>query len=278
MSDARFPATLAPLSDAGWQRFAELMQQSIGLSLTAASGPRAKARLAPRLRRLGLPGFDAYVELLDENGPEMAAALDLLTLPETGFFHEPAQFELLESEFSGPRPARLRLWSAATACGEEAYSLAMLLADLQAAGRVGADWTVLGTDISARRLRSAQGALYAEAPLRRQVAAGRLQRHALGASAASTAILQMRASLRERVRFQQHDLREPFDTDERFDAVLLRQLLLYVDRATRRTVLAHVLEHLKPGGLLLVGVAEQGLVDAAEVTPLGSGAFRKQAA
>lgn len=263
-------ATLAPPSAAGWQRLAERLRQSAGLILPATSGAHVAARLAPRLRRLGLDGFDAYAALLDEGGAELAMALDLLTRPEAGFFREPAQFESLESEFGRLRPARLRLWSAATGCGEEAYSLAMLLSDLQNAGRIGVDWAVLGTDISAGLLRGAAEGLYAEPRLTPE----RLRHHALG-GAVSTGLVQMQAALRERVRFACHDLRGPLASDEVFDAVLLRQLLVYVDALTRREIITQVLARLRPGGLLLVGAAEQALVDSAELTPLGGGAFRK---
>ena len=270
MSEAARHAVLMPPSAAGWQRLVERLRQSGGLILPATGGLHVVTRLAPRLRRLGLTSFDAYVALLDEGGAELALALDLLTRPEAGFFREPAQFELLESEFSRLRPARLRLWSAATAGGEEAYSLAMLLSDLQKAGRIGVDWAVLGTDISGRLVRSAAEGLYAGARLTPE----RLRHHALG-SEPSTGLVQMQVGLRERVRFQRHDLREPLASDEAFDAVLLRQLLLYVDPPTRRVVLAYVLARLRPGGLLLVGAAEQGLVDVASLTPLGGGAFRR---
>lgn len=272
MPDAAASFALA-LSDAGWQRLADLLQRAVGLDLPAGSRALVAARLAPRLRRLGLADVDAYLALLDGEGgsAELAIALDLLTTQHAGFFREPAQFELLESELSTPRRPRLRLWSAAAGFGDEAYSLAMLLADLQKAGRIGADWSVLGTDISERRLRSAAEALYAEARLR-QVGAERLQRHALG----NGGLVQMQAGLRERVRFERHDLREPLAGDEVFDAVLLRQLLIYFDAATRGRVISHALARLRPGGLFFVAAAEQGLVDAAGLQALGGGAFRKK--
>lgn len=272
MSEAAPIAVLTPPTAAGWLRLAERLRQSSGLILPATSGALVAARLAPRLRRLGLDGFDAYAALLDEGGAELALALDLLTTPEARFFREPAQFELLESEFSRQRPARLRLWSAATGRGEEAYSLAMLLSDLQQAGRIGADWSVLGTDISERRLRGATEALYAEPRLTAQ----RLRRHSLGGGEASTGLVQMHPALCERVCFARHDLREPLAVDEAFDAVLLRQFLVYVDVPTRCAVIAHALARLRPGGLLLVGAAEQRLVDLPSLTPLGGGVFRKK--
>jgi chemotaxis protein methyltransferase CheR len=52
------------------------------------------------------------------------------------------------------------VWSAAASFGDEAYSIAMLLSDMQQQGRIGADWSILATDISDRVLRSAMQAIY----------------------------------------------------------------------------------------------------------------------
>ena len=145
----------------------------------------------------------------------------------------------------------------------------MLLGELQQSGRIGADWAVLGSDISERRLHSAAEALYAEPRL----APERLRRHTL--SGGTAGLVQMHPALREHVSFARHDLRWPLAAGEVFDAVLLRQLLAYWDAPTRRTVIGHVLQTLRPGGLLLVGAGEQGLVDAAGLQALGDGVFRK---
>ena len=79
-------------------------------------------------------------------------AVDLLTTNETYFFREPAHFELLEQRAARAPAAALAVWSAASSFGDEAYSTAMLLADMQQQGRIGDDWSILGTDISDRVL------------------------------------------------------------------------------------------------------------------------------
>lgn len=258
------------------QRLAALMKTAVGLTLPDSGLVQAAGRLAPRLRRLGLEGLQDYVALLGGRGAEgeLSLALDLLTAPQAGFFREPAQFELLESELSRLRPTRPRLWNAAAGFGDDAYSLAMLLADMQLAGRIGADWLVLGTDIGEQRLRSAAEAIYPESRLR-QVTPERLRRYTLGSGGATTGLVQMQATLRERVRFERHDLRAPLHGAQGFDAIWLRQVLVYFDAATRQTVLAQVLARLHPGGLFFVGAAEEGLVTTPGLEALGGGAFRK---
>jgi len=271
MSDAAQIPPPTPFSEDGWRRLADALQAACGLAVPAASAVQVAARLTPRLRRLGLDAFDDYLPLLRAE-TELQAALDLLTEPQAGFFREPVQFELLESAFSHLRPARPRLWSAAAASGDEAYSLAMLLADLQSAGRIGADWRVLGTDASERRVRTAAEGLYPVARLR-QVGAARLRSHVVGNG--TSGLVQVQAALRERVHFERHDLRVPLHGRQCFDAIWLRQVLAYFDAATRRGVLAQVLARLHPGGLFFVGAAEQHLVTATGLQALGGGVFRK---
>ncbi|WP_457350318.1 CheR family methyltransferase [Roseateles sp. P5_D6] len=268
---------LPELREDTYVRLGGLMQENLGLGFATAKRTVVASRLATRLQRLGLDSYEAYVALIAtaDDGGEFQMAVDLLTTPENHFFRELMHFDLLESELSRVRPQRPRLWSASTSFGDEAYSLAMLLADLQQAGRVGADWLVLGTDINERRLRSAAEGLYPQAQLR-QVTPERLRRYGLGGDPASTGLVQMQAGLRERVRFERHDLRAPLHGAQGFDAIWLRQVLVYFDAATRQTVLAQVLARLHPGGLFFVGTAEQGLVTTPGLDALAPGVFRKQ--
>lgn len=260
------------LTESDQSRLAELLRRRAGLALPAASLPLASARLAPRLRRLGLGSFEAYLALLEDGG-ELRMALELLTTQEACLFREPAQFELLEAELSRQRPARLRLWSAGSGAGDDAYSLAMLLGDLQRAGRLGADWSVLATDLSAPRLQAAATGLYPQARLR-GVTAERQQRYCLGGESTG-GLVQMQEALRERLRFERLDLRQATPRGEAFDVILLRHLLVYFDAATRHAIAARVLARLRPGGLFAVGSAEGRLFDSDGLEALSPGLFRK---
>ncbi len=266
---------LRELRESSFERLAELMQARAGVSLGNARPLAVAQRLAPRLQRLGLDGYEAYVELIaaPDGEAELQMAVDLLTQPDNHFFREPAHFDLLASELSRLRPQRLRLWSAATAFGDEAYSLAMLLADLQQAGRIGADWSVLGSDISERALRVAAEAIYAEDRLR-HVPAERLMRHGLRGREGSASLVQMQPALRERVEFCLWDLRQSADGLGPFDAILLRHALPYFDARTAQLLVERLLSRLRPGGLFFTGASEAfGHVSLEALAP---GAFRKR--
>ena len=264
------------LSDPTFRRITDLMYSAIGLSFTDNKKPLISSRLAPRIQRLGLDGFEDYLALISapDDGGEFQVAVDLLTTNETYFFREPAHYELLEQELTRSKPTQLRVWSAASSFGDEAYSTAMLLADLQQQGRIAGDWTILGTDISDRVLRSAIEAVYPEDRLR-NVTPERLRRHCLRGDGASEGLVQMNSTVRERVRFGQLNLCQPIEDIGPFDVIFLRNVLIYFDAPTKRDVVDRVLTQLRPGGLFFIGTAEGRVPCNTPLKTLAPGAFRK---
>jgi chemotaxis protein methyltransferase CheR len=268
--------SLPTLNDRTFRRIAALMHASIGLSFGDAKRALVSSRLAARIQRLGLPGFEAYVELLEsgDDGGEFQMAVDLLTTNETYFFREAAHFRLLEQELARERPPAVAVWSAASSFGDEAYSTAMLLAEMQAQGRIGGDWSVLGTDISDRVLRSARQGIYPAERLR-EVSAERLKRHCLRGEGESAGLVMIDERLRARVRFGRLNLCAPIEPLGPFDVIFLRNVLIYFDAPTKVAVVDRVLEQLRPGGLFFLGTAEGRVACRTPLAPLGPGTFRK---
>ena len=210
------------------------MHGAISLSFADSKKPLISSRLAPRMQRLGL-GLDSYDDYLAliagaEDGGEFQLAVDLLTTNETYFFREPAHYALLAQALAQAKPRSLAVWSAAASFGDESYSTAMLRAELQQQGRIGADWTILGTDISERVPHSAMAAVYPLDRLR-NVSPERLHRHCLRGEGESEGLVQSHPRLRERVRFGQLNLCQPYDGLGPFDVVFLRKVLIYFDTA-----------------------------------------------
>jgi chemotaxis protein methyltransferase CheR len=197
------------MSDHTYRCITDLMYSSIGLSFNESKKPLVTSRLASRVERLGLDGFEDYFALISgtQDGGEFQMAVDLLTTNETYFFREPAHYELLESELTATKPRSLAVWSAASSFGDEAYSTAMLLAELEQKGRIGSDWQILGTDISDRVLRSAGEAVYPADRLR-NVSPERLRRYCLRGEGESEGLVQIQPALRQHVRFGQLNLCE----------------------------------------------------------------------
>lgn len=266
------------LSDATFRQITGLMHTAIGLSFADSKKPLVTSRLTARVQRLGLRGFEEYFELIasKDDGGEFQMAVDLLTTNETYFFREPAHFAFLEQELARNKPQTLAVWSAASSFGDEAYSTAMLLADMAQQGRIGANWSVLGTDISDRVLRSACTAIYPAERLR-NVSPTRLKRHCLRGEDESEGLVQIREELREHVRFGQLNLRHDINGIGPFDVIFLRNVLIYFDVPTKRAVVDRVLTRLRPGGLFFIGTAEGRVSCNTPLQSLAPGVFRKVA-
>ncbi len=264
------------LQDRTFRAIADLMHTSIGLSFADHKKPLVASRLAPRMQRLGMEHFEQYLALIASNDDqgEFQVAVDLLTTNETYFFREPAHFDLLERELTQQRPSSLRVWSAASSFGDEAYTTAMLLADLQQRGVIGADWSILGTDVSDRVLRSAMQAIYPNDRLR-HVSPERLKRYCWRGEGEAEGLSQIQPRLREHVRFGQLNLCLPIENIGPFDVVFLRNVLIYFDPPTKIQVVDSVLSQLRPGGILFLGTAEGRVNCRTPLQSLAPGAFRK---
>lgn len=264
------------LSDQVFTRIRGLMHESIGLDLAPHKRTLVSARLGPRIHRLGLSDFDDYLARVcsDSDGGEFQMMVDLLTTHETYFFREPKHFDVMVADLQSRRPASLRVWSAASSFGDEAYTIAMLLSELAAKRSIGADWSVLGTDISDRVLHSAKEGIYPAERLR-HVTEPRLKRFCLQGHGEAEGLVAMRPELKSHVSFGHLNLCHSVEGVGLFDIVFLRNVLIYFDGPTKSEVVDRVLGQLKPGGLFFIGSAEGRVPCSASLQPLTPGAFRK---
>jgi chemotaxis protein methyltransferase CheR len=145
----------------------------------------------------------------------------------------------------------MRIWSAAGSTGEEAYSIAMMLEDVRGSH----PWEVTASDISARVLQRARAGHY---PMERarHVPQDYLRRFCLKGEGEQEGTLLVEKSLRNRVKFLQVNLNETLPNIGLFEIIFLRNVLIYFNADTKRSVIARVLSVLRPGGWLLIGHSE----------------------
>jgi chemotaxis protein methyltransferase CheR len=266
-----------PFSDREFKTICDIMYEAAGLSYNDSKKSLIHSRLSPRIQKLGLEGFADYIAILEDEAEaaEFQMAVDLLTTNETYFFREPKHYDLLQQELASlGNKAPISIWSAASSFGDEAYSTAMLMADMQVMGKIGPDWSILATDISHRVLLSAKEAVYPEDRLR-AVSPERLRRYCLRGEGPSEGQVQVQDKIRSRVQFGQLNLCKPFDGLGPFDAIFLRNVLIYFDPPTKSAVVDRVLAALKPGGLFFLGTAEGRVPCQTPITTVIPGAFRK---
>ena len=264
---------MTALSDADFKGFQRLIQSVAGIALSDAKRVLVSGRLGKRLSATGVAGFGEYLRLITSGAQpdELQTAVDLLTTNETYLFREPKHFEFLKAEVRAAsalaRP--LRIWSAASSSGEEAYSIAMVLEDLRP-GR----WEVMGSDISRRVLEKARAGRYS---LERvgNIPPGYLQRFCLKGIGPLAGTLQIEPTLKARVEFLQVNLNRELPKVGSFDGIFLRNVLIYFNSETRRQVLERVLACLRPGGFLLIGHSDSLVGLNIPVQSIAPAIFRK---
>jgi len=243
---------------AAFRAFQEIAYRQAGIHLREGKAALVQARLAKRLRELGMQSEEEYLARLRgrEGREEIVRFLDAISTNFTKFFREPDHFELLQEDVEAARAAgqrRFRFWCAGCASGEEPYTVAMTLHDQLAT----ADWKILATDLSTRALARARAGTYgdeevADVPARfREKFLSRTR----GPDGGSTWTVSPR--LRERIVFRRLNLAErPYPMSGPLDAVLCRNVMIYFDRPMRAALVAEVERLVKPGGRFFIGHSE----------------------
>lgn len=199
---------------------------------------------------------------------------DALTVQESYFFREAPRLALIREHvlpWVRERRPHLRAWSAGCARGEEAYTLSMLFND---AG-LGGHFQVLGTDLSARAVTSAERGTYGPWAVR-----GLDQKAVAAYFDDDPGGLRVADRFRTRVAFEQHNLFDPLPSGwGRFDLVLCRNVLIYFTPEAVRRAGEALTAALAPGGWLLLGVSDPALDDVAglkKVSTEHGPAYRRQ--
>ncbi|RZI84619.1 MAG: protein-glutamate O-methyltransferase CheR [Rubrivivax sp.] len=244
------------ITDQEFSRFQQFIHEAAGISMASSKKALVSGRLAKRLQARQLKTFTEYFNLLSSGkaSDEVQTAIDLLTTNETYFFREPKHFDLLRQvATASTRPAHqpFRIWSAASSSGEEAYSMAMVLADCLGTQ----PWEVLGTDISTRVLQRARTGHFSM-ERSSHIPPAYLKRYCLKGIGEQAGTLLVDRSLRERVKFTHANLNEDLPKLGQFDMIFLRNVMIYFNGDTKRQVVARVLSLLKPGGHFCIGHSE----------------------
>lgn len=246
---------MKPITDAEFAQFQRFIFEAAGISMADAKKALVTGRLTKRLAAHQLETFGDYFKLLSSGKfpDEVQMAVDLLTTNETYFFREIKHFEFLRTHAlaARSRPQPFRLWSAASSSGEEAYSMAMVLADCMQT----TPWEILGTDISTRVLESAQRGLYSM-ERGRHIPPDYLRRFCRKGSGQYEGYLLVDKILRSKVLFRQANLNVALPEMGQFDLVFLRNVMIYFNNETKRQVVARVISTIKPGGYFCIGHSE----------------------
>ena len=253
--------TELPLSRQEFRQIADLLRQETGISLAETKLDLVQGRLGRRIRELRLGSFAAYIDLV--NGPEgldeRPLMINALTTNLTGFFREKHHFDFLGdtvlaalAQQRRPSERRLRIWSAACSSGEEPYSIAMTVATRLPEMRQW-DARILATDIDTDMVAFGRAGIYDST--RVQPVPETLRKRFLKPADAPDAF-EVTDALRELVAFRQLNLLQTWPMRGPFDVIFCRNVVIYFDKDTQRSLFDRFADMLTPGGYLFIGHSE----------------------
>ena len=242
-------------TDADFERVQSLIYKHAGIKLHDGKHAMVYSRLSRRLRDTGHSSFRDYLGWLEQSdGPEWQEFVNALTTNLTAFFREQHHFEILSALFkSKPASMSWNVWCSASSTGEEPYSIAMTALESLGAN---ATFKLVASDIDSKVLASAAQGIYRIESLK-GLDQGRMQKFLLRGKGDNAGLVRIKPELRRMIDFISVNLiRDNWPFREPFDVVFCRNVMIYFDAPTQRSVLERIHRVMKPGGMLFVGHAE----------------------
>ncbi len=232
-----------------------LIYARAGISLHDGKHAMVYSRLSRRLRETGHQSFRDYLSWLESNdGDEWQEFVNALTTNLTSFFREPHHFEIFANLLkSKPASTPWSVWCSAASTGEEPYSIVMTA--MESLGALDG-FSLLASDIDSKVLATASRGVYRSDNLK-GIDVNRLQRYFLRGKGSNDGFARVKSELLSSMTYCIVNLiTDDWPFKEPFDVVFCRNVMIYFDSNTQRTVLERIHRVMKPGGLLFVGHAE----------------------
>lgn len=251
------------MSQKTFERFKAYIEGNIGISIPQAKKVMVESRLLKRLRALGFKDFKEYeTYFFSPQGQKSEAPrfIEQITTNKTDFFREVDHFnilldEVLPSILEHVDNREIRLWSAASSTGEEAYTMAMFVEEF-IAKNPGYKYKILATDISEQVLNKGHRAIYPLAdgdpiPLEFK------KKYCLISKKKDEPTLRIKKHLRDRVMFRHINLTsDSYKVKKIYHVIFLRNVMIYFNKTIQEEILRNLHSHLHPNGFLFLGHSE----------------------
>lgn len=266
-------------TDQAFEALLQYVRDARGFDFTGYKRASLMRRVRLRMSRAGCETFEDYLDLLQASAEEFTALFNTILINVTTFFRDPQAWDFLRDDVvpeilaeRGPDDP-LRVWSAGCAAGQEAYTLAMVLAEAVGAERFRDRVKIYATDVDEEALAEARAATY-DAKAVESVPPDLLGKYFERVNGRYA----FRKDLRRAVIFGRNDLVKDAPIS-RVDLLVCRNTLMYFNAETQRNVLTRLHFALAPGGVLFLGHAEMLLSHTDWFTPvsLKHRVFRKAA-
>ena len=249
------------LNNDEFQRFHDLIYEIAGIHYPTEKRELLSNRIRRRIRAINEASYDSYLRRisLGRDAKERQEFLDSITTNETYFFRCQRHWDYfrnwLEEQKQDPELPRrgMRIWSAAASNGAEACTMLIVLHQVFGDDFGGMRVEVLGTDLNQTILAEARAATfkpYALAQTPPAIVSKYFKKHP------DRDEFEFDRRLLRNVSFRQHNLMDKLSVPTPFDAVFVRNVMIYFDQSSREKVLASIYDVVRPGGLLVVGESE----------------------
>ncbi|MBI1423011.1 MAG: methyltransferase domain-containing protein [Gammaproteobacteria bacterium] len=238
----------------------DMVGERTGIVLSEHKVDMVYGRLARRLRQLKISNFRDYLALLtQDDDQELVEFTNALTTNLTSFFREPHHFEFLQQkgipELLKRRPnKRLRVWSAGCSTGEEPYTIAITLQESVPLIR-NWDIKILATDLDSNVVRHAKEGVYNQERVN-GISKERLSRWFNKGHGGNQGKVRVSSDLHRLVTFKQLNLMHEWPMKGPFDVIFCRNVVIYFNKDTQRTLFERYADILADDGYLIVGHSE----------------------
>lgn len=247
------------MDSAVFEQLCRIAYERAGIHLKDGKQALVASRIAKRMRVLGLPSEQHYLDYLQSelSEQEIVYFLNVISTNFTSFFRENDHFELMSERLEtwlAEGRQKFRFWCAASSTGQEPYSIA-ITAEEVLGGR--ADYRILATDISTDVLAAAARGWYAPSAIEGVSHARRARYFQSAVNDSGQKGFQVAPELRQRISFTRLNLATPpFPMSGPLDIVFCRNVMIYFDLSVRDRLISDIERLLRPGGYLLIGHTE----------------------
>ena len=244
--------------------FSDFYLKHLGIVYAENNFFQLEKRILSVLKKFELNEPEALVEIV-KNGKNSAITehlLDVGTNNETSFFRDTTVFNMLR-DYWIPKwfetHSELRIWSAASSTGQEAYSMSILLNEFKSKNPT-IRYSIVGTDMSQRALEQAKKAQYSELEIQRGMPTSFLLKYC---QQTGDGDWKLNRSVTAPVTFHRLNLIETWPNLGVFDLVLCRNVLIYQSVEGKKKIFKKLAQRLSPNGTLILGSSENlvGLSD-----------------
>ncbi|MFH2058357.1 MAG: CheR family methyltransferase [Pseudomonadota bacterium] len=252
------PVAATPKTENALKKIFILLNAQTGHNFSKYKPGTIRRRIERRMAVHQIDNMDSYVHYLQQTTAEKEALFRDLLINVTRFFRDPQAFKVFEDQiipklFAGkPASAVIRVWSPGCSTGEEAYSLAILLAEQQEAMNQNFKVQIFATDIDSQAIATARAGIY-PAGIAADISKDRLTRFFTVES--DNTVYRIRKGIRDMLVFSEQSLTRdpPFS---RLDLISCRNLLIYFDKDLQQKLIPLFHHTLVPGGFLFLGTSE----------------------